>query len=227
MKKVLFAVITAVVCSSCVFTINNNGSKMVRCGGEITSRDMQLSGFDAITVNGSADIDIIQGDSWSVIVTANEEVFQYLDYKVNGKEFVIETVDHVNIKAEKYEIVVTVPELVSMVVNGASDADLKGGYTSDKDLTIEVNGAGDFDLVKVKVPSISFTVNGAGDIDVIDMDVDTVSVEVNGAGDIRLTGKANHGQLSVSGAGDIDASGLDCGSLATHKRGMAKIKVKE
>lgn len=231
MKRALSLIGAAMLCAACVFPINglngitvNNGKK-VTCKGPVITKTLDLSGFDAITVNGSSDMELFQGDNFQVLVKANEEVFDYIDYKVEDGVLVLGTKDNVNIRAEEFDVTITLPVLKKLLVNGAADVDLKTGYKSSENLEVLVNGAGDFDLSGIAVPSLSFTLNGAGDIEADALDVEELSVSVNGAGDIDLSGKAGKASFSVSGAGDIDASGLQCGSFTTHKSGMASIKV--
>ena len=220
------------LCAACVFPINglngitvNNGKK-VTCKGPVITKELDLSGFEAITVNGSSDMELIQGDYFKVLVKANEEVFDYIDYKVEDGVLILETKDHVNIRAEEYDITITLPTLKELVVNGAADVDLKNGYVSGEKLKVLVNGAGDFDLSGIAVPSLSFTLNGAGDIEADGLDVQELIVAVNGAGDIDVSGRADEATFSVSGAGDIDARGLECVKVNTHKSGMASIRLK-
>ena len=220
------------LCAACVFPINglngitvNNGKK-VTCKGPVVTKELDLSGFEAITVNGSSDMELIQGDYFKVLVKANEEVFDYIDYKVEDGVLILETKDHVNIRAEEYDVTITLPTLKELVVNGAADVDLKNGYVSGEKLKVSVNGAGDFDLSGIAVPSLSFTLNGAGDIEADGLDVQELIVAVNGAGDIDVSGRADEATFSVSGAGDIDARGLECVKVNTHKSGMASIRLK-
>ncbi len=220
------------LCAACVFPINglngvtvNNGKK-VTCKGPVITKELNLSGFDAITVNGSSDMELFQGESFQLVVKANEEVFDYIDYKVEDGVLILETKDHVNIRAEEYDVTITLPVLKELIVNGAADVDIKKGYAASENLNVQVNGAGDFDLSGIAVPSLSFTLNGAGDIEADGLDVDELSVAVNGAGDIDVSGKAGKASFRVSGAGDIDARGLDCESVTTHKSGMASIRLK-
>jgi len=220
------------LCAACVFPINglngvtvNNGKK-VTCKGPVITKELDLSGFDAITVNGSSDMELFQGESFQVLVKANEEVFDYIDYKVEDGVLILETKDHVNIRAEEYDVTITLPVLKELIVNGAADVDIKKGYAASENLKVQVNGAGDFDLSGIAVPSLSFTLNGAGDIEADGLDVQELSVAVNGAGDIDVSGKAGKASFRVSGAGDIDARGLDCENVTTHKSGMASIRLK-
>lgn len=232
MKRVVSLIGAAMLCAACVFPINglngvtvNNGKK-VTCKGPVITKELNLSGFDAITVNGSSDMELFQGESFQVLVKANEEVFDYIDYKVEDGVLILETKDLVNIRAEEYDVTITLPVLKELIVNGAADVDIKKGYAASENLNVQVNGAGDFDLSGIAVPSLSFTLNGAGDIEADGLDVDILSVAVNGAGDIDVSGKAGKASFRVSGAGDIDARGLDCESVTTHKSGMASIRLK-
>ena len=210
--------------SSCInINVSPNG-KAIRCKGPVTEKSMDLKDFSSIVVNGSADMNLYQGDAFSVVVTANEEVFQYLDYRVEDGVLILATKDNVQIRAEKHELAVTLPCLESLQVNGAADVEIPDGYVSGKALNIVVNGAGDFDFESVAVPSVAFTLNGAGDIDANGLDVEKVSVTVNGAGDIVLAGRATEAYISVHGAGDVDARELVCDKWETHRAGLATIK---
>lgn len=210
--------------SSCININFSSKGKSIRCKGPVTEKSMDLKDFSSIVVNGSSDMKLCQGDAFSVVVTANEEVFQYLDYRVEDGKLILSTKDNVQIRAEKHELTVTLPCLESLQVNGAADVEIPDGYVSGKDLTIVVNGAGDFDFESVAVPSISFTLNGAGDIDAKGLDVEKVAVTVNGAGDIVLAGRATEAVISVHGAGDVDARSLACDEWDTHRAGLASIR---
>ena len=228
MKKIALLAAAALVLaltSSCI-NVRYNGGKNIRCKGTVEEKTMDLSDFQRIVINGGCDIYLTQGDGFKVSVKANEEVFDHLNYYVDGDVLMLETVDNVNIIADTYKAYITLPTLKKLTVNGAADADLDGGYSSEEDLSIEVNGAGDMDLTGLKVPSLTIQVNGAGDIDLNDIDVQEVSFSVNGAGDVYVSGKADKAEFNVSGVGGVDAKDLDCDNIQTHKTGVASIKTK-
>ncbi len=220
-----FLLILAVAATACTFNVNSWNGKRVICKGEVIEKQLDLQDFNAIVVNGHADITILQADEFIVSVLANEEVFEYLDYSVNEGSLYIETKDNVNIKAvDKYEITVSLPCLEDITVNGAADALLKD-YASDSDLNVKINGAGDLDIYSLNVKELSISVNGAGDINAQGIDVENLKISINGAGDAKLSGKAASASFGVSGAGDIDARNLECGDVQTRKSGAASIKL--
>ena len=226
MKKLFVIAATMAFIASCM-NVNFNGGKAVVCEGPVVEKEMEgLTGYEGITVNGSIDLYFSQASTYSVSVKANEEVYDYLDYRVEEGVLILGTKDNINIRAKEYKVTVTLPTLSKIHVNGAADVYQVGEYSSDKPLNIHVNGAGDLNLKeKLSVPSISIHVNGAGDIRIPSMDVDELSIKVNGAGDALLGGKAASAHFSVNGAGDIDARNLECTDVTTQKAGLASIRL--
>jgi hypothetical protein len=225
MKKLFVMAAAVALLSSCI-NLNINGGKAVICKGPVVEKEMEgLTDFSGITANGSVDLYFSQTSTFSVKVKANEEVFDYLDYKVEKGELILGTKDNANIRAEEYKVTITLPEVTKIHVNGAADVYQQGEYCSNKPLNIHVNGAGDINLKeKLQVPAMGIHVNGAGDIRIEDMDVDELTIKVNGAGDAVLGGKAASAHFSVNGAGDIDARNLQCEKTTTQKAGLASIR---
>lgn len=228
MKKILFALCTLVMATSCIYSVNLNLGKRIVCKGEVEIHEMELGSFSQVVLNGSADMKIGQKDGCSVKVEANEEVFDYLDFRVEDDVLILETKKDgktVQLSAQTFCIHINAPVLASVTVNGASDAEMED-YISDKDFSIAVNGAGDLELEDIKVPTLSFIINGAGDLEAMDIDVQTLNVTVNGAGDVEVSGKAESASLRVSGAGDIDARDLVCPNIEKSKTGAASIRIR-
>lgn len=202
------------------------GGDRISCDGTVDTRIMaDLTGFDAINLYGSADVDVYQGEAWEVKVTANEDVFQHLDYTVSEGVLTLQTVDRKHIRAKKYHVYVTVPALSKITVNGAADMNLHS-YEAEQGLDLVVNGAGDLSFEGgFKAPYLKVVLNGAGDIDAEGLDLTDLEVEVNGAGDADLSGRTVNALFRISGAGDIDASHLAKENVETSKNGVGSIKL--
>lgn len=229
LSVLLCALCLTLATSSCIYSININNGKRIVCKGEVQTREMELGNFTQLVMNGSADIILSQTDTFGVKVTANEEVFEYLDFRVEDGVLILETAKDgktVQLVAKTFKIYVSAPLLENITANGATDAELSS-YSSDKDISIAVNGAGDFKLSDIKVPTLRFTINGAGDMEAKALDTENLYVSVNGAGDIEVAGKAGYASFSVTGAGDIDARELDCPKVDKHKSGAASIRLKK
>ena len=228
MKRIFYIAAMALLCSSC-FHVNTNYSgdiNPIKGTGPVISKTFDFKDFDTIEINGGADVTFNQSSIYEVTVRTQESIFDWLDYKVEGSKLVLQVKDKRSVRAEVFDIVIQAPELNKVVVNGASDFDIRG-LRIDGDLDVQVNGAGDLDFDQIACESLSVQVNGAGDAKLSSLNIrKTLKVEVNGAGDVDITGRAQDVSLDVNGVGDIDATGLKVdGEVKQHKAGIATIRL--
>ena len=229
MKKILYMAATVLLCSSC-FHVNTNwsagGKNAIKGEGPVITKSFDLKGFDQIVINGHADATFTQSDTYEVTLRAQENVFDYVDYRVEGTTLILELKDKRSVRSTEFDVTLKAPALKGLEINGAADFDIPAGLKSDDDLRIEVNGAGDLTFNSVRCNNMTIQANGAADVDLTDLNVQKLKVDVNGAGDVIVEGEAADADLSVNGAGDIDASGLKVtGRISKHAAGLAKIKL--
>ena len=202
------------------------GKEVVWCKGPVLLQNIDLDEFDRIVVNGAADLKYAQDpEIWGVQVEANEEVFDYLNFRVEDRTLILEMVDSVQVMAEDFDIYTGSAVLKSVTINGTADVIIVAVDQKDN-LDITVNGTGDMELQKIRVPVLSCNVNGAADIEATGLDAGHIDLSLNGAGDVSLSGKAESANFTVSGAGSIDARGLECDKIEKQKNGLARIRTK-
>ena len=231
MKQILSLAAAALICASC-FHVNSNfkgtvgGKDAVKGEGPVVSKTFEdLKDFDAIEINGQADVTFTQSAAYEVTLHTQENILDYVDYHLEGTTLVIQLKDRRTARAEKYDLVIQAPDLRKIEVNGAADLKMPAGLRTEGDLAVEVNGAGDLDFAGIRCNSLKMTANGAADITASALDVQSLKVEVNGAGDVNLDGQAGDASLSVNGAGDIDTRNLKvAGKVSKHASGLAKIR---
>ena len=223
MKKTAFILILASCLCSCI-NINTNGGKTVKCNGEIIEKTMDFTGFTGITLEGAAEIDFKQADSCKVLVTANEEVFDYLDYSLEDKVLVISTKDHVLINAKKYKVSIEAPVLDAINVQGAAAFHMAAGYSCTEALEIEIDGAAKLVVDSIEVPTVDLTINGAGKFTLDNIKVGQCDIEVNGAGSGSVSGVADNAKITVSGTAKINIGNLQCPNLEKKVDGFAVVK---
>ena len=228
MKNILYIAAGMLLFSSC-FHVNTNwngGKNAIKGEGSVITKSFDLKDFDRIVINGQADATFTQSDTYEVTLRAQENVFDYVDYRVEGSTLILELKDKRTVRSTDFDLTIKAPVLKGLEINGAADFDIPAGLTSDADLKIEVNGAGDLSFKALRCNDLSVMVNGAADMDLETIDVQKLKVEVNGAGDVNIDGKAAEADLSVNGAGDIDAIGLKvAGKVTKHAAGIAKISM--
>ena len=199
-------------------------SKTVVCKGDVKEQAYDFTDFSCVTVNGAADIELLQGD-FLVEVTANEQVFEHLDYHVDNGELILETKNNVNIQADTYKLKIQAPDLTALVINGAAKINTPEGIASENEIKAEINGAAKMKLSGVEAPALAVIINGAGKVKLLDINVGALEVVVNGAGSVSVTGKAGSAQLTVAGTAKIDATALDCADVHKSVDGIASIKL--
>ena len=229
MRKILYIAAAALLCASCIHVNTNykGGKNAVKGEGTIVDKSFDLKDFDQIVINGHADVEFTQSSAYEVTVRTQENVLEWLDYKVDGTTLIIETKEHRDIRAKNYDLFIQAPQLKKLTVNGASDFNIKDHLRMDGDLTVQVNGAGDLDFNRITCNSFSMEINGAADANLHSIDIlKNLKVVVNGAGDVEISGNAKDVTLEVHGAGDIDATGLQVsGEVKKQAAGIAKIRL--
>ena len=229
MKKFVYIAAAALLCVSC-FHINSNFRGLMKSAikgeGPVVSKTLDLKDFNAIQVNGHADIEFAQADDWEVMLTTQENIFDSLDYHVKDSVLVIQLKDHRTVNAEKYDLTIQAPSLNKVEINGAAEFKVDAPMKVDGDVKVDLNGAAELVFKGLTCNTLSLEVNGASDIDALDLDVKKLAVEINGAGDVEVSGKAGDASLEVNGAGDIDARKLTVASkLKKHTAGAARIQL--
>ena len=209
------------------FTAGDGGNKtLVKGEGPTVTRSYDLAGFDAVHVNGQADVEFIQSEGYSVTLASQENIFEYIDMRLDGSTLVFEVKKGYNVRAKDLDLTLCAPSLKEVKVNGSADFDIPAGLSVDGDVSFKVNGAGDLDLKGIRCRDLSVAVRGAADVDVSDIDVRKISIEVNGAGDARVSGRTEDAAFEVNGAGDIDARSLSVsGQVSKRNSGFAKIRM--
>ena len=236
MKKIIpFIVIPFLFCS-CIFPgIHIDTDKMaIRCTGPVETRLLPVEGdFWALEINGGFDINLVNvSDSTSVEVTANNEVFDYIEAftKEEGgqKILVLQYKDHANVRAKECRITIVSTCFSSITVNGAADLDYPSPAFSGYPLDVEINGAGDIEISEYSGPKMSVTVNGAADIDLKDISALRLDVMINGAGDVNVSGEVNVATFDVNGVGDVNARNLTVKEATKVSRaGLATVRLKK
>lgn len=175
-------------------------------GGE---RVFDLRGFTGISLLGSMDVVVQQGD-FAVRATGAPQDLDLLDIRTDGHSLAIGTVKERKVRFTGDVLVhVTLPELKQLTINGSGDIKASGTGTTTA-LDLHVLGSGDILLTGPrKAEQLTVTVNGSGDVKVAGVTVSgTSKISVLGSGDVQAAGSTGRLELSLSGSGDADVSGL-------------------
>jgi hypothetical protein len=173
-------------------------------------QDRHLSGFKGISVMGSFDVYIVQGNTESVVVEAPADAQSYVITEVSGGQLKVYNKHDSNHSwgslfgdHKKVAVYVTVNEINDIDVTGSGNTTFKDGIHAES-LTIHVTGSGDV-LGKV--------------------DVKNLECSISGSGDMKLSGHAENSMIGVSGSGDYSGHDLATTNTSVHVSGSGDASV--
>ena len=230
MKKVLFAVLTLGMLTSC----SCHGLKMdwhkTEAHGEETR---SITGFERIALQGSLDVKYMQGDSLLVKVDAPVEVIKDVETRVEGNVLKIRMKGEGKFlnfgisDSDNVTVYVTSPDFLGISLQGSGDFDCQGLLDTDN-LDIELQGSGDIEFDDIICDKVDVSVLGSGDVKLkrvkalqsknevvgsgeIKIHYDNsgdVRSTIVGSGDITLTGQVKSSSYDVRGSGDMKTGEL-------------------
>ncbi len=148
-----------------------------------------LTGFNSIAVGGGIDINLRQGQPFSVEVVADDGELDDIVTEVRDGKLEIRrsrSQGWFSRGDDAGTVNITMPALVSLTASGGSEVEGEGAFTADA-LELVVSGGSDLELDVA-----------AGDLE----------VTASGGADVALRGSARTARLQASGGSDLDALGL-------------------
>ena len=199
MKKVIVAVLAAVLLTS-VLLVGCVGGPVVKGSGNLATAKFDFSDFTRVEVGSAFEVEIDQSGSYSISVTADDNLFDYILVSKQGSTLKIrlKSASYIatNTKAE-----ITMPQLRGLELSGASKGTISG-FSSTENLKVEVSGASSLELVDISSGDAKLSISGAssvkGNLKTGDIDFD-----VSGASTVELEGSAKDIDVDASGASHV------------------------
>ena len=178
--------------------------QMITGTGEIVKQVRETANFNAISNSTSADIVVEQSEKAMIVVKTDKALIEYVVTKVENNTLII-NVNRNFRKIDVIEILVTVPDLNSVSINGSGDFVFSGVFSTDA-LMLNLNGSGDLNG-NLKTNKVKIDVRGSGDIDVVGIN-DELSLYMTGSGDVRVRKlQLNKCTVVMTGSGDLQLEG--------------------
>lgn len=194
--------------------IESLAGELVKGSGNVIQKSFDLSGFTRVEIGSAFIGDVKQGDGWSVVVSADDNIMERISVLLEEKTLRV----HLNgfrINATRLRVDVTMPAIEALAAGGASRVTI-GGFMRQPVFAALLTGASHLngeisaDALTVHASGASMvTLNGAGSV---------LSVSASGAShailaelavesaDVKLSG-ASHASIHASRTIDVLASG--------------------
>jgi len=179
MKKaiIIAAIVTAVSIIIAVLILRGLPGGLVG-SGNLETEQYAFTNFTEVEIGSAFEFEIKQSSSYSINVTADDNVMDYVQVSQDGQTLTIRLRRFISIGPVTLRASVTMPQLHGLTVSGASRGTISD-FSSTDDLDITVSGAS--------------RVTG-------DITAGNAAFDISGASTIQLEGSANDMVAGVSGA---------------------------
>jgi len=190
----------------------------VRGSGVVEIRNLNYSGFTRVE-NGSFvrqstsfDINISYSNEFSVSVTMDDNLFEYLEISRSGNRLKISMDGDTRYSYADILVEITMPEVDGVDFSGAVSGSLSG-FTSQRPLEIRMSGASDITVDDMVAGDLALDISGASSLKGTAY-IEDGDFEISGASIITLRGSGDLIVADVSGAsglrtGNFNAANMD------------------
>lgn len=197
---------------------------IVRGSGDVESRSYEFAGFDEVQISGVFKYVVSRSDSFSVSITADDNLFEYVEVSQDGDKLVVK-LKPLSIRGSvTLEAAINLPRIAGLNGSGATRGTLSG-FSSEDGLDITISGASVLDLPAIKTGATRLNVSGASKI-TGEVEMAGARFDVSGASVVELEGEAGDIEASVSGASKLNLEDLLAANIDIQVDGASSSTVK-
>jgi hypothetical protein len=227
MKKIIvlcstLLILTTVLLTGCSVLFHTTDA------GQIVDKPYDFKDFTDIELTNAYQYEITQADTFSVVISAHEYVFDRVDIRQSGSTLIIgmRWVPFNNLNAK---VKIKMPQLNKLTISGACEGNVTG-FVANNSLEINLSGASRMDT-DLTAGTTRIDISGASRVTGKLTAVDT-QIKLSGASDTNMTLQTGNTTISVSGSSDVRGSlqAADCtfnlsGASSCNITGAAKATI--
>ncbi len=184
MKNFIIILGAAFLFGSCNVSFNGDS---LSGNGNVKTETRSVGNFNAVKTSGSIDIEISEGDSYSVSVEDDENILPVIVTEVEGGTLNVHYKNNTSINEDHAKVYIKAPSLDKIILSGSADIAITDVVKNSRKLEISVSGSGN--------------IKGG-------VDAPAINASIGGSGNVSLSGRTKDFEGKVSGSGD-----LNCGDL--------------
>jgi hypothetical protein len=179
--------------------------RVLRGSGNTVEQRFDFTGFTNVSAGWAFDVSISQGASYSINVTVDDNLQNYLDVARNGDTLKISLRDGYIYNNLHLKAAVSMPRLSGLTLSGASKGNASGFNLAD-DFVLNVSGASQATLTNMGVNKLTLDISGASRASGSVNASGNAVLQASGASTIELSGKAVDADIESSGASTVNLS---------------------
>jgi len=173
------------------------------------TEEFNFSNFTRVDVGGAFEVEVVQSDSFSVSITADDGLFKHLKVSKEGEALKVgrSIRSYVRPRFTLPKARVTMPELYGLKLSGASKAKVTG-FSSPHDFSLGLSGASSLDIADVSAGDIDFNIVGASRVTGDITASGNAEFNLSGASRVELVGSAKDVVIEASDASHVELGGF-------------------
>lgn len=207
MRRIVPPLALAALLAGCSLPLGDL-DEVIGSGDEVTE-DRDVSGFEAVRLEGVGAVAVTEGDGFSVEVAADDNLLDRITTEVEAGTLVIGVERGFTIVPRAgVTVTVVLPELTGLGVSGAGDVD--AGPIEAEAFEIGVSGAGSVTIDELVAGELDVSLSGVGGVRIDGGEVADQSVTLSGVGDYSAPGMMSEtADVANSGVGSIEVWSTD------------------
>ena len=243
-KNIIFLVLITCLISTILAANVSCNISLVRGSGNVISEDRAVSGFSKVSVSGSGNLFLEQGDERSeesLTIEAEDNILPLIITEVSGNTLKIVFKTGTSISTIKsIEFHLKVKELDSISASGSGTINCSG--LSTENLSIKTSGSRMVDISNLKATSIDINSSGSGNITLAGTtdsqniessgsfkyfaeDLKSSSCVINSSGSCNLLVNVSD-DLNIKASGSVKVTYIGTPTITQKTSGSATIKSK-
>jgi hypothetical protein len=191
-------VILAVLFGACGINVDLD---LEQGSGNVITQTRPVSGFDKVVLNGIGDVTLVQGDTESLEIEAEDNVIEQIVTEVKDNTLEIRFDKKTVVPTKSIRFRLTMPTIHSLETKGVSN------IQSDK----------------LNTDQLTVSIGGTGNVNLEDLTANSLTVNVSGAGNLTARGKVTDQKVSLSGAGNFTGEDLESQTARITITGLGRV----
>ncbi|TAJ53795.1 MAG: DUF2807 domain-containing protein [Chitinophagaceae bacterium] len=196
MKKIGFFLLSAsLLFSAC--------TKSIRGSGSTITETRNIAAITSVQLEGSAEVEIMQGNVQSVTVSGYENLVPIFVTQVNNGNLLLRFEDpYYNVRRNNIKVTIVVPDIQAVRSNGSGQISISN-FLNKTIFNASINGSGNINMNNSSFIKMILDVNGSGNIKAYGCTAADTEAEIHGSGNIEIT-CTNKISAHIYGSGNID-----------------------
>lgn len=163
-------------------------SACISGSGTLITESRDVNGFDQVTLEGSGEVILTQGDTESLTVETDDNLMQYVSTEVRDGTL------YLDLRNEQFTHIGPTQLIFRLDVK-----EIVG---------LNVLGSGSIEADSLTTDRLSFDIVGVGDVLVDSLQAGELQIHIGGSGNLELAGTATEQDINIGGSGRVLAPDL-------------------